>query len=223
MYGRTICSEMPEGAQDKSYGFCALHGLNGTQRCLQSCWISQPNIPHSPEPRPYSDLVFRFIVAYALIHVPGTVSAKDLRCRLQEMPPGRPDRCRRISIPVDCRRVPAVRGEAPLSAVLGIPRTGRSACESPEARGCCLMFDPDAHLPRINRWMIYLGACLIAGIRLARERQVNVRVVPTRQAISSTSAEIAISESSLRAVAHHHGGQSRNSEYGQIISSESSC
>jgi hypothetical protein len=29
------------------------------------------------------------------------------------------------------------------------------------------MFDPDAHLPRINRGMIYLGACLIAGIRLA--------------------------------------------------------
>ena len=31
--------------------------------------------------------------------------------------------------------------------------------------------------PRINRGMIYLGACLIAGIRLARERQVNVRVI----------------------------------------------
>lgn len=30
------------------------------------------------------------------------------------------------------------------------------------------MFDPDAHLPRINRGMVYLGACLIAGIRLAR-------------------------------------------------------
>lgn len=44
------------------------------------------------------------------------------------------------------------------------------------------LFDPDAHLPRINRGMIYLGACLIAGIRLARERQVNVRVVPTSQA-----------------------------------------
>jgi hypothetical protein len=50
----------------------------------------------------------------------------------------------------------------------------------------CLMFDPDAHLPRINRGMIYLGACLIAGIRLARERQVNVRVVPTRQAIEES-------------------------------------
>jgi len=52
------------------------------------------------------------------------------------------------------------------------------------------MFDPDAHLPRINRGMIYLGACLIAGIRLARERQVNVRVVPTRQAIEE-SVELA--------------------------------
>jgi hypothetical protein len=48
------------------------------------------------------------------------------------------------------------------------------------------MFDPDAHLPRINRGMIYLGACLIAGIRLARERQVNVQVVPTRQAIEES-------------------------------------
>ena len=48
------------------------------------------------------------------------------------------------------------------------------------------MFDPDAHLPRINRGMIYLGACLIAGIRLARERQVNIRVVPTGQAIEES-------------------------------------
>jgi hypothetical protein len=48
------------------------------------------------------------------------------------------------------------------------------------------MFDPDAHLPRINRGMVYLGACLIAGIRLARERQVNVRVVPSRQAIEES-------------------------------------
>jgi hypothetical protein len=48
------------------------------------------------------------------------------------------------------------------------------------------MFDPDAHMPRINRGMVYLGACLIAGIRLARERQVNIRVVPTRQAIEES-------------------------------------
>ena len=48
------------------------------------------------------------------------------------------------------------------------------------------MFDPDAHMPRLNRSMVYLGACLIAGIRLAREKQVNVRVVPTRQAIEES-------------------------------------
>ena len=48
------------------------------------------------------------------------------------------------------------------------------------------MFNPDAHLPRLNRGMIYLGACLIAGIRLARERQVNLRVVPTRTAIEES-------------------------------------
>jgi hypothetical protein len=38
--------------------------------------------------------------------------------------------------------------------------------------------------------MVYLGACLIAGIRLARERQVNVRVVPTSHAIDE-SVELA--------------------------------
>jgi hypothetical protein len=48
------------------------------------------------------------------------------------------------------------------------------------------MFDPNAHMPRINRGLIYLGACLIAGIRLAREKQVNVRVVPTGVAIEES-------------------------------------
>jgi hypothetical protein len=48
------------------------------------------------------------------------------------------------------------------------------------------MFDPGAHMPRINRGMVYLGACLIAGIRLARERQVNVQVVPTGKAIEES-------------------------------------
>jgi hypothetical protein len=48
------------------------------------------------------------------------------------------------------------------------------------------MFDPDAHMPRINWGMVYLGACRIAGIRLARERQVNVRVVPTGKAIEES-------------------------------------
>ena len=48
------------------------------------------------------------------------------------------------------------------------------------------MFDPDAAMPRLNRSLVYLGACLIAGIRLARERQVNVRVVPTGKAIEES-------------------------------------
>ena len=48
------------------------------------------------------------------------------------------------------------------------------------------MFDPNAHLPRIKRGMIYLGACLIAGSDLARERQVNVRVIPTSQAVDES-------------------------------------
>jgi hypothetical protein len=34
--------------------------------------------------------------------------------------------------------------------------------------------------------MVYLGACLIAGIRPARERQVNVRVTLTGKAIEES-------------------------------------
>jgi hypothetical protein len=48
------------------------------------------------------------------------------------------------------------------------------------------MFDPDAGMPRLNRSLVYLGACIIAGLRLARERQVNVRVVPTSHAIDES-------------------------------------
>ncbi len=48
------------------------------------------------------------------------------------------------------------------------------------------MFDPDAHLPRLNRTLIYLGACVIAGLRLAREKQVNVQVRPTEVAIDES-------------------------------------
>ncbi len=48
------------------------------------------------------------------------------------------------------------------------------------------MFDPDANMPRPNRSLIYFGACIIAGLRLARERQVSVRVIPTRHAIEES-------------------------------------
>lgn len=48
------------------------------------------------------------------------------------------------------------------------------------------MFDPDANIPKPNRSLIYFGACLIAGMRLAREKQVNVRVIPTGTAIQES-------------------------------------
>jgi hypothetical protein len=50
------------------------------------------------------------------------------------------------------------------------------------------MFDPDAHIPRPNRALIYWGACMIAGIRLAREKQVNVQVLTTTAAIDESIA-----------------------------------
>jgi hypothetical protein len=52
------------------------------------------------------------------------------------------------------------------------------------------MFNPEAHVPRPNRNLIYFGACIIAGLRLARERQVNVRVIPIRDAVEE-SVELA--------------------------------
>jgi hypothetical protein len=48
------------------------------------------------------------------------------------------------------------------------------------------VFDPDAGMPRLNRSLVYLRACIIAGLRLAREKQVNVRVVPTRTAVEES-------------------------------------
>ena len=48
---------------------------------------------------------------------------------------------------------------------------------------CSSAFGFYANIPRINRSMVYLEACMIAGIRLAREKQVNTRVVPIRDAV----------------------------------------
>jgi hypothetical protein len=48
------------------------------------------------------------------------------------------------------------------------------------------MFGPNAQMPRPNRTLIYMGACMIAGIRLAREKQVNIRVIPTSHAIEES-------------------------------------
>jgi hypothetical protein len=41
-------------------------------------------------------------------------------------------------------------------------------------------------MPKLNRSLVYVGACLIAGIRLAREKQVSVRVIPTITAINES-------------------------------------
>ncbi len=48
------------------------------------------------------------------------------------------------------------------------------------------MFDSDAAMPRPNRSLVYFGACIIAGLRLAREKQVNVRVISTRTSIEES-------------------------------------
>lgn len=48
------------------------------------------------------------------------------------------------------------------------------------------MFNPDANIPRPNRSLIYFGACIIAGLRLARESQVHTRVTPTIKAIEES-------------------------------------
>ena len=43
-----------------------------------------------------------------------------------------------------------------------------------------------SHLPRPNRNLIYFGACIIAGLRLARQNQVNVRVIPIGVAVGES-------------------------------------
>ena len=47
-------------------------------------------------------------------------------------------------------------------------------------------WEPGDDMPHINKSLVYLGACVIAGLRLAREKQVNVRVVPTSHAIEKS-------------------------------------
>lgn len=48
------------------------------------------------------------------------------------------------------------------------------------------MFDPDANKPRPRHSLIYFGACIIAGLRLARASQVNTRVSPTSIAVEES-------------------------------------
>lgn len=48
------------------------------------------------------------------------------------------------------------------------------------------MLNLNNNLPKPNQALIYMGACMIAGIRLAREKQVCVCVLPTIQAIEES-------------------------------------
>jgi hypothetical protein len=48
------------------------------------------------------------------------------------------------------------------------------------------MFDPDSHIPRPNRALFYLGAGVIAEMRLAREKQVSMRVSPRSIAVDES-------------------------------------
>jgi hypothetical protein len=48
------------------------------------------------------------------------------------------------------------------------------------------MIDPDAGMPRLNRPLDYLGTCIIAGLRPAREKWFNVGVIPTSHAIDES-------------------------------------
>jgi hypothetical protein len=59
--------------------------------------------------------------------------------------------------------------------------------------------------------LVYLGACLIAGIRLARERQVNVRVVPTGNAIENR-----LTSPTRFSIACFLGCQTRYAEHGYV-------
>jgi hypothetical protein len=52
------------------------------------------------------------------------------------------------------------------------------------------MFGPYAHIPRINKGMIYLAPASSPGVRLAREKSVNYRATPTSNAIDE-SVELA--------------------------------
>jgi len=137
-------------------------------------------------------MYFRLLFAYTVRHVPRTAHAPaSLRRHLQTLPSehtcasaddaGYVDHCG-VSYVWRTPALPALGGFSGPCGVSGAQETG-ALC--PRRREVA-MFDPDAGMPRINRGMVYLGACLIAGIRLAREKQVNVRVIPTSQAINES-------------------------------------
>jgi len=110
---------------------------------------------------------------------------------MQRMPREHPRDGRDVACIVDRDQVSSVRGTPALPAHGGLSGARvLSGAHEASALGAgrveVAVFDSDASMPRIHRGMVYLGACLIAGIRLAREIQVNVRVIPTSHAINES-------------------------------------
>ena len=45
---------------------------------------------------------------------------------------------------------------------------------------------PGEGMPHVNKSLVYLGACVIAGLRLAQERHVHTGVSPTSKAVDES-------------------------------------
>jgi hypothetical protein len=92
----------------------------------------------------------------------------------------------------DSIELSAMRGTSPISALGGLSgqavlfAAAEQQKRPPGGAVVRMHYDPNEGMPRPTRSLIYFGACLIAGIRLAREKQVNVRVVPTIAAIEES-------------------------------------
>jgi hypothetical protein len=77
----------------------------------------------------------------------------------------------RVGLITDSRKILVDCRENGLLAALYIkiqpvyPRRPDQLVYPPAAARRPVMFDPDAHMPRINRGMVYLGACLIVVSR----------------------------------------------------------
>ena len=141
--------------------------------CRVGCNDPQASSRHSP------------FIRLSWWHVSGTCKPKDVCGHVQAMPPRHPCRRKRVFLSIHHSRLLPVWRTAAVPAVGAFSRQGGSPGVAPEKKAK-IMFDPDAGMPRLNRGLVYLGACLIAGIRLARERQVNTRVLPTTVAIEES-------------------------------------
>jgi len=112
----------------------------------------------SPLPSRSFHLDFSLILLLSFLHVPNSQWPQDLRGDLQALPPRRANRAVGVPLPVHHRRVPPVQRSSAVQAERSLSRSGRPTRGSAIACRRPLMFDPDAHMPRINRGMVYLTA-----------------------------------------------------------------